>query len=325
MRYAILILLICAFSSCATIFNRKTYEMQFESNRENASVSINDSTYKLPAKVKVTRARKNLDVRFASDSIKKDIVLYPTNDRKMILNLIAMQLAPVALAVDYSSPQHYTYGKKVTFTFYDSLTVTNSSTRSLRGRPWQNAKRYFNNDYPGGKGRINFVVGTPVANSIFIDNPYTHDNFWSFGGLTLGAEYFYSDNRYLSFSTGYLLPNEDIVPMEDFGPFKYEEASAFFASLTNNVAFSRFSIGYGINYTWSRLRAVDENVDFDEQFDSNLLGLSADLQYRIVQKFFAGVYYKPTLYRFSPDPKSTYAHTLTFGLSYKIPLCKSLK
>ena len=71
----ILILLLTFFlTSCATIFTKKTYDLEIKSNAD-AQVKIADSMYTLPTKVRVTRSKDDLPLLLISNAETKAYTL----------------------------------------------------------------------------------------------------------------------------------------------------------------------------------------------------------------------------------------------------------
>lgn len=143
-KIRLLFLLVGVFSltSCATIFSRKTYSAKFYSKTPGAKAKINDSIYTLPAKLKLPRSRKDMQVTLITDALTKDFTVKAGSSPKFVFgNLLFMQLCPVAYAVDFTNQKRFYYGKSINLDANNTVTVL----RPMQGRFF---KRYADKRYP---------------------------------------------------------------------------------------------------------------------------------------------------------------------------------
>jgi len=77
------LLLLFFLSSCATLFSKKTYEMEVRS-ATYTKVKVYDSVFTLPAKVKVNRSKEALPMVFISDTISKNHLIKASLSSKFL-------------------------------------------------------------------------------------------------------------------------------------------------------------------------------------------------------------------------------------------------
>ncbi|RYY31821.1 MAG: hypothetical protein EOP46_20400, partial [Sphingobacteriaceae bacterium] len=226
------------FASCATVTARKDYDLRIHSDAANAKAVVNDSSYVLPARVKVVRSKEDLAIKLITDSVTKNYTIKSSPSPRFVYgNLLFLQAAPVGYIVDFTSPKRFYYGYKVNLTTND--TVTTIIPRLARGYI-----NYFSKTYPTSKGDVYFSAALLHTSHFYLqprNEPAT--NNIGFFGVGAGLEYYYKSNKYVKINAGYALGAE---PFEYFGA--HESTSAANFTLTNNYKVSRFSFGYGFNY-----------------------------------------------------------------------------
>ena len=317
--------LLC-LTSCATIFTKKEYSIKLTSNKVNARARINDSTYTLPAAVKVKRSKEDLRVTLISDTITKEYtILSVVNPQFVYGNLLFLDVWPAAYITDLTNPKRFYYGKKAQLNDYDTITVINPSLFK-----WVN--RYFSKRYPTHKGQVNFTASVPLGNLFYLqprNEPVK--NKGGFLGVSIGAEYFYKDNKFIrlsaSFNDGYFFPV--LLPVEHFDERTdivddYEETTqSYNFTLTDNYSLQRFTLGYGLSYAIYKWQIINNDYKFPSTGPeprikySHAFGLSFAGHYQLSRQFFAGVVYTPTFYNTFPAAGYKYQHTLSFGVMFK--------
>ena len=326
---ALLLLVAIILSSCATLTAKKEYGVKIYSESSNAQVIVNDSTYALPATVKVKRSKEDLAVRLVTDSITKDFIIKASPSPAFIYgNLVFMQAFPVGHFVDFNTQKRFYYGKKIALNVYDSLTTI---TPPL-------AKGYidfFSRKFLTQKGQVNVTVSIPYANH-FQMRPRSEPlkNIDGFFGISTGVEYYYRDRKYIKLNAGYTIDFEApiLLPIEFFSV--HETVEALNVTLTDNFKFNRFTVGYGLNYaiyTWQivnddykfpyTVMPIDEVYPFDnrppQKKNSHSLGLTVNGYFQITKGLFVGIIYNPTLYNIFPEKKYQYQHVMSLDVMWK--------
>lgn len=323
MRNSLLILLVLT-SSCATIVTKKKYKVRITSSMEHTTARIYDSTYYLPAIVRLIRSKKDLSVKLCIDSIEKNVVVKPTLNPWFVFgNAIGMQIAPAGYLIDFTNPKRFTYGKNLHFDMKD----TSSVIRLGLVKSWYHFKiKRF--DSP--KGMVRIVLSLPEINSFYL-HPLGENltNNAGFVGISAGGEYFYKANRFAAVRGGVFMDFAMPIPTPvDYGG-AYETMSAFFVDVTDNIQWNRLSVGYGLHYTqteWSRrygkFYIPDSTSKPEITLTENIVGLTVNAYFQWNKFFYTGIIYRPCLLTITPQTTVKYQHTINFDLALKIPVRK---
>jgi len=331
-RLAVVPLLLLT-SSCATFFSGKTYQMNVCAIQHNSSLVVDDSTYQLPAKITVSRSMDDLPVTLKTDSIQKEFVLKASPTRMTVFaNLPYLYLMPVAYAVDHYSQKRYYYGQDIILDVNDQETVLNNG---FFPKFSHRIHDYFQRPYPGEKGQINFIFGSPFQNNLYMDNTYGAKDYNFFGGAKLGMEYFYSDNRYWSLTASYVrgVVFKRSVDGGDGSPFSsYADPYSLAFELKNNHAHKRLTFGYGINYSVNSLiygRETDHKRQntYSEKMESTYVnhsvGVALSTHFRFHEQVFLGINYRPNILQLQHDgTELRYEHLISLELLFKIRIKK---
>lgn len=329
-KNTLLILLIFSLSSCATIFNKKTQTLSVSTNSIDATAKINDSIYKLPAKVIVKRSRKELPIELVSDSLIKKYTLTPSVNGKFVFgNLLFFQLFPAAYITDFTNQKRFYYQDNVFLDTQDSVRIIKTDL----SKAFSGFKHHFTKKYPTKKGQINFVLALPYVNTFhFEPSGENYVNKTGFLGFSSGIEYFYTDKRYFSANfravTNFDLPFP--APLDQFG--EYERLNSFSFGFTHNHKIKRFSVGYGLNYS--------KNVwykHYDKYFvepgdktgitkTNKTLGATLNGYYQISSFFHIGLNYNQSFINMGKSSESKPENVISLDFVFKFsPNKKRLK
>ncbi|MEM6964271.1 MAG: hypothetical protein AAF573_05865 [Bacteroidota bacterium] len=174
--------------------------------------------------------------------------------------------------------------------------------------------------------KIGFHYSLPYIN-IFNLRPPTENRriintgFW---GFELGLDYYRSKNTFFSLSgsanTDFFLP----VPASPGIDSEYEIMSSIYLTTAYNKLFKRWLFSYGLtfgNNKWS-LRVPEEVIattSLEPRSESYAaLGVQGQVNYFIKGKFYSGVIYRPTFYRFNVDPGGQYEHLISITIGMQI-------
>ena len=304
--------------SCATIFTKKEYNVKLYSNITNAKAKVKDSLYMLPANVTVKRSKEVLPITLITNTDTLHILLKPRLNVQFIYGNIAFGY--LGYLTDLTNKKRFTYGKEIL------LDDINRDNDSLKAR--ENTK-YFNRRFPTRKGQINIAASIPYANNFYTQprNEPVKSNS-GFFGFSVGAEYFYRDNRFLKFtagsSTDFKVPFP--VPLDHFDPYETVMATNF--TLTNNHKVGRFTLGYGLNYAFYTWRLINPDHTFPvygpQSRTKNIhsYGLSFNAYHQFSTSFFLGVVYNPTFVNSFPVAQFKYQHAISLDLLFKFTLHK---
>lgn len=200
-------------------------------------------------------------------------------------------------------------------------------TISVIGKRRGGLKPYFNRRYPAEKGRLNLVLSVPYANLFYMQphNERAKTN-GGFLGASLGAEYYYKDNKYVKFTTAVSIDFLAPVPV----PISYDGTNEFITAynftFTDNYKLNRFTLGYGLNYGIYKWRLDNTDFIFPSRIDvprtkiNHGIGIATNAYFQISKVFFIGVLYNPTFVKTYPTTKFTYQHVISLDLQWKIKL-----
>lgn len=326
-KIVILFLLFC-LTSCATLFTKKTYEMEFKS-APNTKVKVDDSLYNLPAVIEIKRSKKDLPIVLFSDSLQKKYLLKASISPKYIYgNLAFVHFAPLGYLVDLSTEKRFYYGKTIVLDINDSITQIKTPISKSFTHLKNNISAYFKREHPTHKGQLNLTLSIPWIN---------HFNYLPVGegrkinagflGLSTGIEYYHSKTKFISLTASGVM--DFIAPIP--APYSYEGEKEIFTSLsitvTENHKFNRFTLGYGLNFSKNTWKF--DSTEYDENNPNSKKtttksnyshGFIVNSYFRVGENFYMGLLYKPSLFTIKPVSQFQYEHVLSLDLAWKIKL-----
>jgi len=308
-------------TSCATILKKKTYNAKVTSDLEHAQVKIADSIYMLPAKIKLERSNKELDITLISEELHMDYKVKPSPDPVFLfVNLSGMLFAPVNYAVDLTNHKRFYYGKKIHLDSQDSLRVIVPKVR----KKWED---YWSRGFEKQPGSIHVTASVPYINGFnFETEKYGTKVGSGFWGISAGLEYVYRKNRYLGFrvvtASDFFVP----VPAPVSHDGEWESMNTYYFDLTDNFSFKRLNIGYGINYSVNTWNLYDDTYAQNEihiRQRSRSFGITLNSYYQINRFLHIGLIYRPSIWNISPLERLQYEHFISMDIMCKIPLRRS--
>jgi hypothetical protein len=302
-------LMLC-LTSCATIFNSKEYSINLYSNNTKAKAKVYDSIYSLPADVTVKRSKDDLKVVLMTDSITKEFIITSRLNPQFIWGNLAFGL--YGYITDFTNPKRFYYGNELLLNDF-------GTGEEFNGR--------LKNKYATVKGQFNILFSMPYINGFYMQ-PRNEGvkKLGGFFGVSIGAEYYYRDNKYLKFTAGssidFFIPVPAPVAYDGVNQF----ATAYNFTLTDNYKLNRFTLGYGFNYGIHQWQLVNSGYKTEGLLPaprkkiSHGMGLSTSTYFRFSKVFFAGVVYNPTFFTVYPTTKLSYQHVISLDLLWKIKL-----
>jgi hypothetical protein len=122
------VLILLLFSSCATIFNKKTCKVNFITKPGGSRIIYKDSIYDSPVTLNVKRSKEPLRITQVYDTLKKDYIIKASpNAQFLYCNLAGISgilfFVPVPYIVDLTNPKRFYYGSNLELNLYDTVTV----------------------------------------------------------------------------------------------------------------------------------------------------------------------------------------------------------
>ncbi len=323
----VLVAISLLFTSCATLFSNKNYDINVTSNSNNSSVKVNDKKYVLPAIINVTRSRDDLKLIFTNDSLQKEMTLKSRiRPYYFIGNLFFYP--PISHLVDLNTQKRFYYKNNIFIKVKDT-TVTFSKI-SLNKK----VNSIFSESLKDETGILKLHLSLPHINH-FSFNPTGESNKSSYGflGISLGLDYFYLKNKFLSIQSDAKTNFEVPFPVPIFiEEGEYTKLSSFNFSVYDNKKLNKFSYGYGLNYAINVWNYTNKNYNDLTNNSTNYLsikskrrtnqnlGLHFNSYFKVSNNFYIGAVYQPSFVTFKSGPKLQYEHSISLDLAWKITI-----
>ena len=319
MKKTIPYLFLIIFSSCATIRLDKTYKLNVESE-EVSKIKYNDSIYNLPTKITVNRSKVPLILTYITDSVNKEITI----KRKLHPNFIYGNLPTyfIGYFIDLTNPKRFYYGNTIMLNVKDSVKVIREPLFGKNSKAKEENYNLLSKKFINKKGDFKILMSVPLAVN-FEMKPENEGIKKSVGwGFTIGANYFYKENKFLSFNFTAITDRLILHHCCDTIPYQYEKSTSFNYSISDNFKINRFVLGYGLNFANNSYR-FSKGEDFGTyrqityKYRNNYnLGFVFTGYFEVFKYFSIGLAYRPTILQTYPSTKFLYQHT--FGIDYQI-------
>ncbi len=301
MRCIFLLTTCLALCSCATMFNPRTTNILVRTDRP-VTVTVDGNSYEVKKKkrIEVLRQDKDLVVAALADTLRQGYRIQPQNSYGYYNNIFTLGLG----FLWDNGPKRYGYPSNL---YIDFEAPDSTVTRFV----------------PTFKGQTNLTISIPYINTFKLkpegEPIKINTGFW---GLAVGLDKYYRTNKFvnltLTAATDFFVPVPAAVTIEG----EYERMSSVYLSLTNNRVFNRWSIGYGLNYSWNTWTYYEDYLVSDNSISkpSQSIGLTLNGYFRVSHGFHLGLIYRPTLLRVQPATEFLYEHLITLDLLWRIRL-----
>jgi len=292
------------FSSCATILNGPAQNIRIAADKRIKDISVEnalfvDSLAREPhgsGVYSVRRSQAPLSIYAQLDSGKKIIRIWPHNSIAWWANI---ETYGAGMLVDRKNPKRYAYRHWNYLTLKDTMLV------------W---RRFA----PISKGTVYGSVSVPLINTFNMRSPEGQSITGGPIGLGLGIDYFYSTDRFLSFSAGAATS----AFVDHIGKGYYNMGRTVFGSIRNNLIVGSFDLGYGLSVSdllWSKIGNGD-SVNGERSFRNTGVGFSFSAHYLLGRCLRLGILYQPTLFSVDHSLSFGYQHYLSAGLTWNLPI-----
>lgn len=354
----IALFLAVGLTSCNTVFRAKTQSINIFSNASEAKITVNDSVYKLPATIKLLRAKQPVTISYASQNKTLDTIITPRTGPLFYLgNLVTSPFFGAGYWVDLMNHKRYQYRKNIFINDKEGLAIQeykadryiakhqitdtvkqlevrthiNKHFEAAAIKKEQSEKRLFKKFNPT-EGTFRFNIQPPTLFLIGLSNK--NGNIESFSntvggaGFGLGFDYYYKNNRFIGLETSLRGNVFDVMwwSSYDIKAYKYD------ISIRKGHRWKRFEFSYGPSFTYTD---YDYKVPYKEiapiqaftsednrrNFDVNYrtLGFSSLFNYQLTSVMFVGVRYNPSIYSFRETGNGfDYEHVI--GIDYRIKI-----
>lgn len=232
MRQTLFVLtVIILMTSCATIMNQMQRNLTIYTTVPGKIIYNRDTvkTINNKANFRVERKKEPISFTVITDSLTKTFQVASQNSFMYWSNIFCNY--GIGMLVDRKSPKRYSYPQKI---YFNSTDTINNYCRF--GQLYNKGELYLHLSLP----HINSFRLIPESEGVKINT-----GFW---GLTIGLDYYYSNNRFINLGisgvSDFFIPFPAAVDLSG----EYELMSSRYISLSNNKRLKRFTIGYGLSY-----------------------------------------------------------------------------
>lgn len=336
------ILLTVGLTSCSTVFRTKTHTINVFTNAAEAKVTVNDSVYSLPAKIKLLRSKKPVTLSYQSENKQFDTIVSAVKGPVFYLgNLPSLPFFGVGYWVDLTTQKRFKYPKNIFLNDKDGLEIQEykadryiakrnitDTVRQLEIRENINkhfaaadAKRKVREQrefkrYNPTEGAFKFNIQPPTLSLMGFSSKNTNVDYFSNSvggmGFGIGGDYYYKDNRFISLELSHRV--------NQFSPPGLHTEYDFLAhnlniSLRKGHRWQRLEYSYGLAFNLFDTEYSQGNRSVYNTY--NTLGFSGLFSYQLTSVMYIGVRYNPSVYNLKSFNKGfDYGHVL--GIDYRI-------
>ncbi|WLD22707.1 hypothetical protein NU10_08200 [Flavobacterium dauae] len=336
------ILLTVSLTSCSTIFRTKTQTINVFSNADKAQITVNDSVYALPAKIKLLRGKKPLTLSYQSNNKQFDTVVLPKSGPLFYLgNIVTSPLFGVGYWVDLTNKKRYQYKKNIFLNDKDGLEIyeykadkyiaKREITDSLKQveilekikkheeatviKKQKNDAIEFKRFNPTA-GTFRFNIQPPTLFLMGFSSKNTNVDYFSNSvggmGFGFGGDYYYSNKRFFSMELSHRI--------NQFHPPYVDTSYDFLAnnlnlSIRKGHRLNRIEYSYGLSFSFFSSEYSKNNRSFQDDYKT--IGFSTLFNYQLTSVMYIGIRYNPSVYNFkSIDNGFDYGHII--GIDYRL-------
>jgi hypothetical protein len=296
MKTLIILLSCCTLCSCATLISlederlihRDLQHIEIHTLPDSSTICLpNDSCIKAPVVLEVPRKGNDLKLLITSDSLEKAITLktksYKTCD-----------FGRLYFVSNHPSKSETGNSQSRLILDYDNPILIDLTDQSHDYKSWRSS----------AQGQLYFRASFPWVDYIGFDNGPGFENYMTYVGMTIGADYYHSGRSYVSLTVGATGLSEFAFPGMEVRYDTAEFLKTYCIKLGNNHDFNLFSnanivftVGYGFNLT--HFRYIDNDYVYHVTIHKNtksVLGLNFSANLLIFKYGFVGLNYLPSFY-----------------------------
>ena len=139
-------------------------------------------------------------------------------------------------------------------------------------------------------------------------------------GLEIGVNYFYRENKFLSYNTGGGVATELDLKSSSYDSAHLRETGAtIYTSIRDNFTKGIFDIGYGLSFSYLSWAAAPfySSLNLPTHTVRTIgMGLSFSAHIRLTPGFKIGLLYQPNLLNINRSPTFEYQHYLSFHATW---------
>lgn len=308
MKNTVIIFLLAIYlTSCASYLNEKNQKIKIITSLPAIVVVKNDSIQTRENKVRfyVLRSRDSLKITVIRESLVKRIQVPSSNSFANWSN--SYPLTSFGFLIDKNNPKRYAYPSPI----YVNLSDTTNRYTTIDEKRFQ-------------KGSIDMRISLPWINNFLLqpeDYGYKYSN--GFVGLSLGTDYYYNKQKYISLTLSGVTNNAVPAPVgvDRWGGY-WENFLAAYIGLSNNYIINHFRLGYGLSYSKVMWNSQDYDLNIFNSRKSDAIGLIFPMYYQFNNRFFAGIVYRPTFIQLRQPNPIRYEHIISVDFGWRYSLYK---
>ncbi len=328
----LLLLMVTSLTSCVTLFCSNTTRVRISATpgtkliKDTAnftdlrSIGLFDvpattdgKSYIIPHSglfVSIPRsASKVVPITCEKDSVRKTTYLHPVFSKWCFYNVFNYGLG---FLLDGSNPNRYSYKSRVYVNMNDPLDLK------------------YNRFAPMKKNETTLNCSIPYATNFYFNDNKSISGF-GFYGVSVGGNYYYKNNQFLSLQAGVAINLPIPVPAayDRYGDtINIVNLSSIFINLKNNYSYHRFDLGYGLSFSknsWNENKYIhDSSHDYKTYVLHNYRNLTAGASfsayYRLGKSLHIGLLYQPWFLSIQNSPTFKYEHSITLDVMWRYRL-----
>lgn len=316
LQVSVFTLLICLFTSCATIVHQKTVAIRVNSDIDSVKFKTQyDSTewHTTPFIVRVPRSRSPLLFTLQKDSLYRNVTVKSSLSAAFLVGNMFSGAGIVGYIIDLRSPKRFTYP-------FDVMIPLKDTTQ----RPVRNFKQYLS----PSKGYFALKFSIPEGNLFYVDKGKNYGTAAGFLGFTAGFDYFFTNKHCINMDAGWVGDNLIPFPVGVDYSGSYNRTNAFFTDVQLATCYKRFQYNLGLQYTRTNyfeetITPLSPTINDTLSFNTcrNTIGFAFSGYYRVSNTFHLGLHYYPSLAGWYKGPlEMKYGHLIFFNLGINLSM-----
>ena len=301
-------------NSCATMLNSKKTSSKIIANEPILFSIVNGDSiksYGSEMQITVARSKHPMEIKVYYNNSADTISVQSQNSLAYWLNIYPNWHLWTGFLIDRNKAKRYTYPKRIY--------IDNSDTSDGYATYYPRSR----------KGKLYLHISFPHINSFLLkpDNEKNIKINTGFWGSTIGLDYYHNPKQFINLSASavldFFLPVPGAVDIHG----EYELMTSAYLAISNNHRIQGFLLGYGVSFsknTWSYRDYGNSHTPSpirDPLNKSNYaFGFVFPIYYEVVEHFYIGSIYRPTIFRLSSTNSIDYEHLISIDFKWTIKL-----
>jgi len=313
-RLFILLLIGITFTSCATLINQRSVDVNVHSDVDSLKISVNNDTsrwYFTPTWINAERSRNDLLITVKKDGVQKLIQINSRLSTAFWLGNMFSGIGIFGYAIDLTNPKRFSYPPAITINFNSA-----NQYSARKYKTWIDPEKHL----------LNFKLSIPEGNHFYLNKGNGYGNSFGFLGISGGAEYYFTDRHCINMDIGAL--TDFMIPFP--APIDYEggydRSFAIYGDIQIGRDFNRFHSDLGLQFNRTSYYERETVELFPEYIDTlksskiqNNIGFALSTYYRVSNGFNLGINYYPSFFSWDKNNLRThYSHLIFLEFVFKL-------